>query len=81
MRRSSDSSTATGASSVEAVAVNPAGTSVMASKWLIHTSWTSGASSGSTSDGAVRRSLARPYSPRMPRPTTPPSCWATSWAP
>ena len=35
-----------------AVAVNPAGASVMASKWLIQTSWTSGASSGSSSDGA-----------------------------
>ena len=35
-----------------AVAMNPAGASVIASKWLIHTSWTSGASSGSSSDGA-----------------------------
>ena len=56
-------------SSVAAVATKPSGTSVMASKWLIHTSWTSGASSGSSSESAVRRSLARPYSPRIPRPT------------
>ena len=29
----------------------------------------------------VRVMRARPYSPCMPRPTTPPSCWAISWAP
>ena len=29
----------------------------------------------------VRVRWARPYSPRMPRPTVPPSCWAISWAP
>ena len=33
------------------------GGSVMASKWLIHTSWTSGASSGNSSDGPVRVQL------------------------
>ena len=57
MRRASSSSTATGASSVDAVAVKPVGRSVIASKWLIHTSWTSGASSGSSSDGAVAAQL------------------------
>ena len=32
-------------------------------------------------DSAVTRSAVRPYSPRPVRATSPPSCWATSWAP
>ena len=83
MRRSGFSSTATGASAVLAVATKPSGTSVTASKWLIHTSCSAGMPSWSSVDvePSMRVSLARPYSPRSPRPTVPPNCWAMSWAP
>ena len=81
IRRLSFSSTATGASGVLAVARKPGGASVTASKWLIHTSCDSGTSMCSTDDVAVRVRWARPYSPRMPRPTVPPSCCAISCAP
>ena len=72
---------ATGASFVLAVGVNPGGATVIASKWLIHTSCSSGRSAGNSDESAVRVSRARPYSPAMPRPTVPPSWVAISWAP
>ena len=81
--RSTDSNAATGASGVDAVATNPAGGTVTASKWLIHTSCSAGMPSCSSEEGPspVRVRRVRPYSPRMPRPTVPPSCWAINWAP
>jgi hypothetical protein len=79
-RRSSFSSTATGASGVLAVARKPGGGSVIASKWLIHTSCSSGMSACSSDESAVRVRCARPYSPRMPRPTVPPS-WGDQLGP
>ena len=84
MRRSGDSSAATGASAVKAVAVNPGGAWVMASKWLIHTVWSVGCWASRpepTSASSATWRIVRPYSPRPPRATSPPSCWATSWAP
>ncbi len=71
--RSTDSKAATGASGVEAVAWKPAGGTVTASKWLIHTSCSAGMPSWSRLDGPapVRVSRVRPYSPRIPRPTVP----------
>ena len=41
----------------------------------------SGASSGNSPEAPWRRSAVRPYSPRAPRSTLPPSCRARSWAP
>ncbi len=76
--RSMFSITAIGASGVAAVATNPAGSLRTASKWLIHTSLDSPIASGNKLLTAVRVSVARPYSPRPPRSTPPPSCWATS---
>ena len=76
-----DSNAATGASGVDAVATKPAGTSVTASKWLIHTSCCVGHAVEQRATPPVRASRVRPYSPRMPRPTVPPSCCAISWAP
>ena len=80
MRRSGDSSAATGAPSVVAVARNPSGTRVMPSKWLIQTVWCTGWSANRP-EPSVTVSSVRPYSPVPPRATSPPSCWATSWAP
>ena len=79
--RSSSSSAATGASAVvgrgdEAVGRLGDGVEVAHPHVLVV-----GRVVGDSSDGPVRRSWARPYSPRMPRPTVPPSCWAISWAP
>ena len=80
--RSRHSSAATGASGVLAVAVKPGGGTVTASKWLIHTSCSWGRpSSSSLCTPSARVTLARPYSPRRPRPTVPPSCWAISCTP
>ncbi len=80
MPRPGCSSTATGASGVEAQTVKPAGGSTTASKWLIQTGWLSG-SPASSVPGCATVSIARPYSPRPVRSTRPPSCWAMSWAP
>ncbi len=80
MRRSGSWKAATGASGHSAVATNPSGTVVMASPWLIHTSASAGQSTN-TGERPVRVSGVRPYSPRPVRATSPPSCWATSWAP
>ena len=60
------------------VHTKPSGGTVTASKWLIHTSCSSGVPT-SSADSPSRVTLARPYSPRRPRPTVPPSCWAMSW--
>ena len=82
MCRSASLSTATGASGVDALATKPAGTSVMESAWLIHTSagpW--GGQSANRGEVAVRVSAVRPYSPRPVRDTVPPSCWVSSCAP
>ena len=83
--RSVDSSAATGASAVVAVTENPSGGSVMAQKWLIQTSCSSGWSSSRpgppSSEPSVTVSEVRPYSPLLPVATTPPSCWAMSCAP
>jgi hypothetical protein len=82
MRRSGDSSAATGAPAEVAVATNPSGTRVMPSKWLIHTVCSSGCSASNPPAGLpVTRRTVRPYSPFPPRETSPPNCWAMSWAP
>ena len=75
------SKAATGASGDEAVTVAPAGGSVMASKWLIHTGWVPVPASTSRVPGSATARSVRPYSPRSLRPTVPPLCWAMSWAP
>ena len=72
---------ATGASGVEALATKPAGTSVIASAWLIHTSAALGGPVDEQRGRAVRVRAVRPYSPRPVRATSPPSCWVSSWAP
>ncbi len=66
-----------------AVATNPSGTSVTASKWLIQTVWFSGSESGNSVEGTpgFRCMTVRPYSPAPPPPTAPPSCSAISCAP
>jgi hypothetical protein len=81
MRRSSDSSTATGASTVLATAVKPSGTAVMESKWLIHTSLDASGAGPSRVEPPWADRVVRPYSPRPVRDTSPPSWLATSWAP
>ena len=63
---------ATGAPELVAVATNPAGTSVMASPWLIHTPDVEGQSEHS-GEAAVSVSSVRPYSPWPVRETVPPS--------
>ena len=66
----------------DAVATNPAGTSVMASPWLIHTDDVAGQSGNSGDFGAAPSdSVVRPYSPCPVRDTVPPSCSAMSCAP
>ena len=72
---------ALGASGVEPVVTKPCGTSLTKSKWLIHTSSDAGASLGNNEECPLRVNVARPYSPRPPRSTTPPNCWATNWQP
>ena len=62
------------------MATNPAGTSVMASPWLIHTVEVAG-QSGHNGDGAVSDSSVRPYSPGTGARHDAPSCSAMSWAP
>ena len=49
-------------------AMKPSGTSVTASKWLIHTSCSAGMMPSSSVDAPVEAAsaVARPYSPRMP---------------
>ena len=82
MWRSPSLSAATGASGVDALATNPAGTPVMESAWLIHTSaGPRGGQSANNGELALRVSGVRPYSPRPVRATVPPSCWVRSWAP
>ena len=79
IRRSTCSSTATGASGVLAVTRKPWGGPTIESKWLIHTIWCSGSSS---TDGSPLGSRSvRPYSPLPVRDTSPPSCCAMSCAP
>ena len=80
MERRSSWKAATGASGLSAVATNPAGTEVMASPWLIHTSTWAGQSTKSGEVPVTDRGV-RPYSPRPVRATSPPSCWAINWAP
>ena len=75
------SKAAIGASGDEAVTVAPAGVSVMASKWLIHTGWLPVPASTSSEPGSATDRSVRPYSPRSLRPTVPPRWWAMSWAP
>ena len=81
--RSAYSIAATGASGVEAVATNPSGT-LGDRVEVAHPHVLLGGHAVASSVRLDRRSrvtCARPYSPRMPRPTVPPSCWAMSCTP
>ena len=71
---------ATGAPALVAVALNPSGTAVMASPWLIHTLARAG-QSGQRGETPLCVSSVRPYSPWPVRVTVPPSCSAISCAP
>jgi hypothetical protein len=82
IRRAGDSSAATGAPADVAVATKSSGTRAMPSKWLIHTVCSAGwSASRPLAPSPVTVSAVRPYSPFPPRATSPPSCWAISWAP
>ena len=81
IRRPACSSAATATSAVRAVATKPSGARTIESKWLIHTGRTGWSGSSRTLASPVTVSSVRPYSPRPVWATSPPSCWATSWAP
>ena len=60
--------------------VKPAGASLTASPWLIHTDCSTGRSCSSR-PGVVTVSGVPPYSRSPVRATVPPSDWAIAWKP
>ena len=79
--RSASSMDATGQMSVCEVMTKPSGTSVTASRWLIHTVCSCGVSASSRESEPARVILAGPYSPLSVCPTAPPSATAMACCP